>query len=251
MSYRDYARVSLDRSPDGQGAERAYNDAMKSTRCITFKSRTLAVATFLTLLSSGGFALADSSVGPNSPAPTSGNAGVSSTTARDRNDTVRSNETRLNTVGRGVDPAAVTKLSRGDRRFLEKAAKSGLAELRVARLAVEHSSDPRVRSFAQQLVSDHEKSNAELSDLAGRKGVSLPQDENDRNFKSMSDKTGLDFDKTFVGHMVDEHQDDIDLCDAASRKSDDAEVAAFASKQLPILQEHHRIAQDLERSLKR
>lgn len=229
--------------------------AMKLSPNFSSFRKTTGVAVVLSLASFGStWARAADAVSnhPSSSASaTSDNAGsAGSTAARDRHDTVHSDESRLNTVGRGVDPSA-TKLARGDRRFIEKAAKSGMMEVRTARLAVERGSDPRVRSFAQKLVSDHDRANAELSELAGRKGVSLPQDDNDHQFKSLSDKAGVEFDQRFVGHMSDEHEDDIELFEKASRKSDDSEVAAFASKQLPILQEHRRMAQDIEKSLKR
>ena len=48
----------------------------------------------------------------------------------------------------------------------------------------------------------------------------------------------------------DEHEDDIEMFEKASRKSDDAEIAAFASKQLPVLQEHRSAALDIEKALK-
>jgi putative membrane protein len=175
---------------------------------------------------------------------------VGGTAARDRNDTVRSNETRINTAGTGMVESS--KLTRGDRRFLEKAADRGLKELRVAQLAAEKSGDPRVRSFAQELVSDHEKANGELSALAARKGVALDQhDQSDRHYNKLADKAGADFDKGFVDHMLDDHDDDIEMYEKAARKSDDADVAAFASKQLPILQKHKSTTLELERSFKK
>jgi|GEM_PF-4675900 len=227
---------------------------MKTSRTFPFpfpaKSAGLALLLVLGTASGTSAQAANDSARVNVPGTPVDNTGVGSTGATDRHDTVHSNESRINTVGKVSDPGAM-KLSRGDRRFVEKAARSGLAELRTARLAVERSADPRVKSYAQQLVADHEKANAELNELAGRKGVSLPQDENDHLFKSLSEKTGADFDQRFVGHMSDDHEDDIELFEKAARKSDDADVAAFASKQLPTLQEHRRVAEDLEKSLKR
>lgn len=188
------------------------------------------------------------SVAAAADAPANSQNGAAS---RDRHDTVYSHESRLNTSTHDTDVAGA-KVSRGDRRFIEKAARNGMAEVRVARLAAERSTDPRVRSFAQQLVTDHEKTNAELSELAARKGVSLAMEDTggDHHLKGLSDKNGVEFDKRFIGHMADEHEDDIELFEKASRKSDDTEIAAFASKQLPALQEHRRMAQDIEKSLK-
>lgn len=212
---------------------------------------TAAALAFMPLVATNAYA-EDGAAATNSgpTAHTSAGGAGTNSLARDRHDTVMSNEMRANTVGRDTDLTGA-KLSRGDRRFIEKAAKNGMAESRIARLAVSRSSDPRVRSYAQQIVSDHEKVNAELNQLAARKGVSLASDdENDRLFKRLSDKNGSDFDERFVGHMADEHEDDIELFEKASRKSDDPEIAAFASKQLSVLQEHRNTALDIEKSLK-
>lgn len=210
-------------------------------------------AAFLALASIVGTPIvlgADAQPNEHPTAKTStGSAGTNSL-ARDRNDTVTSNEMRLNTVGRDTDITSA-QLSRADKRFVEKSAKSGMAKARAARLAVSRATDPRVRSYAQQIVSDHEKTNAELNQLAAKKGVSLADDdENDRLFKRLSDKNGAEFDRKFVGHMADEHEDDIERFEKASRKSNDAEIAAFASKQLPALQEQRTTALELEKSLK-
>jgi putative membrane protein len=191
------------------------------------------------------------SVGAQTTAPSSASSTTTTNSASDsvtRADDASRNTTRSSTVGRDVDDS---KLSRGDRRFVEKAGKNGLAEVQLARLAVERSSDPRVRSFAQQLVTDHEKANSELSALAARKGITIDQDTSTHQFRALSDKTGPDFDKRFISHMSDEHEDDIEMFEKAARKSDDPEIAAFASKQLPVLQQHRQMSMDIEKSIKR
>lgn len=132
-------------------------------------------------------------------------------------------------------------------------AASALAETRLARLAAERSSDPRVRSFAQQIATAHEKSNAQLLELAARKGMGLRPDshEGERAFNRLSDITGAEFDERFTEHMADTHEDAVDLYEKAARKSDDADVAAFANNQLAVLQQHQTLAQELETATKR
>ena len=203
-------------------------------------SRTLTLATLLALTGATGSA-ADENTSRT----------VGGTAAQDRNDTVRSNETRVNTTGREIDETDVSKLSRGDRRFLERASRQGLTEARLAKLAAGRSSDPRVRSLAQQIVTAHEKSNAELLELAARKGMGLRPDdqEGERHFNRLSDITGPEFDRRFVEHMTDSHEDAVDLYEKAARKSDDADVAAFASSHLSALQQHHTLAQELEKTV--
>lgn len=231
--------------------------AMKTSQTTSPIRKAAGLALLLALTCNGAAWAADANSTTSNSTGVTGSASSQNTTnsaaGRDRNDMIRSDQSRINTVGKDADNNVGSKVSRGDRRFIEKAARSGLGEVRMARLAAEKSVDPRVRSFAQQMITDHEKANAELNELAARKGVGLPTDEEnhiEHQFKALSDKTGNDFDKRFIGHMTDEHEDDVELFEKASRKSDDPEIAAFASRQLPILQEHHRMAQEIERSLK-
>jgi putative membrane protein len=178
---------------------------------------------------------------------------VGGNTARDRNDTIRSNQTRVNTTGIDTDTSEVTKLNRGDRRFIETAAMNGHTELRIARMAAERSGDPRVRSYAQQIVRDHEKAHAELNQLAAKKNVSLAdfEDRTERQFNRLSEKTGTDFDTEFLKHMRNAHEKDIEMYEKAARKAEDPDVAAFASKHLPVLQQHSSAVQELVTALKR
>ncbi len=147
----------------------------------------------------------------------------------------------------------VSKLSHSDRHFIEKAAKGGMAEVDYGQLGSEHSADPRVKAFADKMVTDHTKVNQELQELAARKGVTLPQSDkvtDSHGYKTLSAKTGGDFDQHYINMMVDDHHEDIELFQKAA-KSNDPEIAAFASKTLPTLEEHQRMAQDLQNSLKR
>jgi len=64
-------------------------------------------------------------------------------------------------------------LKRTDRRFLTKAVEGSQKEVAISQLAAQRASSAEVKSFAQQLVSEHQKMNAELMQLAQRKGVSL------------------------------------------------------------------------------
>lgn len=79
-----------------------------------------------------------------------------------------SRESTLSTVD-----AETTKLERSDKRFLTKAAESSQKETAVSQLAAQRASDPDVRSFAQQLVSEHRRMSDQLGELAERKGVAL------------------------------------------------------------------------------
>ena len=66
-----------------------------------------------------------------------------------------------------------TALSSGERSFLNQAAQDGQKGLALSELAAQRASRSEVRDYAQKVVSDHEQLNADLRQLAQRKGVTL------------------------------------------------------------------------------
>jgi putative membrane protein len=127
------------------------------------------------------------------------------------------------------------ELSRDDRQFFEKAAKSGMKEVDVSSAVLPKLTAPAVRDFAQMMVSQHTQTNEELKALASRKGVTLPAKDNDIARKwAGNDKDVTD---EYLDEMVDDHQEAVKLFEKAA-KSSDPDVAAFAQKTLPTLRQH-------------
>lgn len=143
------------------------------------------------------------------------------------------------------------KLSWGDRRFVHKAAKDGKAEVALGQLAAEKASNPDVRSFAQQLIQDHEAADAQLMQLASQKNVKMDskEDGKDHTYNRLSKKSGQDFDREFVDHAVKMHQDDVKDFEKEAKDAKDPDVRNFAAQVLPKLREHLAMAQRLQQSI--
>jgi len=88
--------------------------------------------------------------------PSDTSNGTSDTTATTANDTDKSSSLRW-----------------GERRFLRKVAKGGEKEVALAQLAQQRASSPQVKQYAQMLLSDHEKMNNQIEQLAQQKGVKI------------------------------------------------------------------------------
>jgi len=144
-------------------------------------------------------------------------------------------------------PTENANLSHGDKAFLKKAAKSGMAEVAISEAVMDHLSNAQLKSFAQMMVTDHTAANNELASLAATKGVQLPP-QNPDLVTDWSKKTD-DVDATYVKKMVSDHEEAVKLFEKAS-KSTDADIAAFAQKTLPTLQHHLAMAQDFKNQMK-
>jgi len=149
-----------------------------------------------------------------------------------------------------VATTADVKLSHSDRSFFEKAAKSGMKEVTVSQAAMDRLTNPQVKQFAQMMVTDHSGANTELTTLASAKGVMLPVKESkELKLEEKWSKKTKGVDEDYMEEMVSDHKDAVDLFEKAA-KSDDAEIAAFARKTLPTLQQHLTMAKDLLKTVK-
>jgi putative membrane protein len=131
--------------------------------------------------------------------------------------------------------------------FVKKAALTGLTEVELGRIALKKSQDPQVRTFAQRMVTDHGKANEELTSIADRKQLQVPKaldSEHQGMVQELSSKSGADFDAAYAKHMAEGHAKAVELFKAESKASD-SDLSAFASKTLPTLEEHKKLADKL------
>jgi putative membrane protein len=139
-----------------------------------------------------------------------------------------------------------------DEKFVMEAAKGGMAEVELGKIAVEKASAPEVKSFGQRMVDDHGKAGDELKALAGKKNISLPT-EIDAKDKALRDRltklSGEAFDRAYMTAMLDDHRKDVNAFRIESRAGKDADVKEWASKTLPTLQEHLKQAQDANKAV--
>ena len=153
-------------------------------------------------------------------------------------------------ANRPVSTTAETRpaLKQADRHFLDNAVKASMEEVEISRVAMERTSNPKVREFARMIVADHEAANDTLALIAANHGVAVPAKNNDTS--KWSKKDGKDFDKDYIDKMVSSHEDTVKLFQKEATEGEDVEAVAFARKTLPRLQHHLEQANDLKRLMK-
>ena len=149
--------------------------------------------------------------------------------------------------------AAKASLSAGDTDFFMKAAQGGHAEVESSKLAATQASSAQVKTFAQQMITDHTKAGEELMALATSKGVTVPKEPSPAQksmIKSLEGKNGADFDRAYAKSMgVDAHRETVALFKKTSASAKDTDVKAFATKTLPTLEHHMKMAEDLNKAV--
>ena len=139
-----------------------------------------------------------------------------------------------------------------DQTFVTKAAEGGLAEVELGKLAQEKGSSDQVKSFGQRMVTDHSKANDELKTLAQNKNITLPTEIGPHE-KALRDRlsklSGAAFDRAYMRAMLMDHRKDVNEFRHESTAGKDPDVKSFASKTLPTLEEHLKLAQDANRAV--
>jgi len=146
--------------------------------------------------------------------------------------------------------AFAAQLSAQDRNFIEHAASGGTTEVQEAQVAQGKAQSPQVKQFAQRLIDDHTKNNQQLMTLAQQLGVTVPTTPTATDQQEMSklqSQSGKSFDHAYVQHEVTDHQHDITMFQQEIQNGSDPQVKAFAQQTLPILREHLRLAQQLQK----
>src|SRR5213082_834387 len=119
------------------------------------------------------------------------------------------------------------QLSAADQNFVKKAAKGGLAEVELGKLATEKASSDEVKKFGQRMVDDHSKANDQLKQLASSKGIDVPSELNakDKATKErLSKLSGEQFDRSYMQDMVKDHTKDVSEFQHESKSGKDSEI---------------------------
>lgn len=136
--------------------------------------------------------------------------------------------------------------------FLTDAAEASKAEVALGKLASQKASNAKVKSFGEQMVTDHTAANDQLKQLAASKQVTLPTDmspSQKSEYDRLSKLSGAAFDRAYITLMVSDHQKDVAAFRKQSTQGEDADVKSFAAKTLPTLERHFSLVQSIQKEL--
>ncbi|TPJ70591.1 DUF4142 domain-containing protein [Mesorhizobium sp. B2-7-1] len=135
--------------------------------------------------------------------------------------------------------------------FVTEAATSDMFEIESSKLALERA-DAATKTFAQQMITDHEKTTAELKGLvaSGKVKANLPSAMTDKQQSTLNDlkaRQGDDFNKQYHSVQVDGHEDAVDLFKRYGDNGDQPDLKSWAAATLPHLQHHLDMANGLNK----
>jgi putative membrane protein len=146
---------------------------------------------------------------------------------------------------------AQSKMDNDDISAMKQLAQANLNEIAAGKTAAEKAQSPDVKKFGQKMVDDHSKMLEDLRTLAKKKSVALPQDPDMKDMaqmKIMEHKSGAEFDKDYMEHMVKDHEKDVKDTQNIAAKAKDPEFKAAVQKANAKIKEHLALAQRISKS---
>ena len=178
-------------------------------------------------ITAGALCLANEAFAQTKSADRDGAKGAASTT------TDRADKTAGMAPG-GNAKAKGGSVGEADQSFMAAAAKGGMMEVEMGKLAQKNGTSAEVKKLGSMMVTDHSKANKELMALAKKKGVTL-----DASKPQMASiEPGSNFDSEWLSQMDSDHQKTIKEFETEAKNGSDADVKSWAQKTLPTLQKH-------------
>jgi putative membrane protein len=138
-------------------------------------------------------------------------------------------------------PAGADTASVRDTSYLRSAAASNLAEIEMAKVALQRSHSSSVRQLATTISSDHKTAEAQLAQVAAIRNVTLPTGPNPQQLQQIGELQSVSpssFDVTYLQTQIGDHQTAIANTKAEIATGADPTVVEYARGALPVLQKH-------------
>ncbi len=148
----------------------------------------------------------------------------------------------FNALGMGASVAASSQ----DAIFAKKAAQAGMAEVQLARLALQKSGNAEVVAFARRMNADHSKANAQLTAIVQQKGLTPPSSigvKNEAIKQQLRSEIGATFNNTYLKSQLPAHRQVLALFQAEAANGQDPDLVRFAKQTIPTIEEHISIDQ--------
>lgn len=156
--------------------------------------------------------------------------------------------------------AAVSAQGVNDAQIASIVVTANQVDIDAGKLATTQASDPEVKKFGQQMVTDHTGVNKQAVDLVTKLKVT-PEDNptskslksgGDDNLKNLKGLKGAEFDKAYIDHEVAYHQAVLDAVDKTLIPgAQNAELKALLVKVRPAFVAHLEHAKHVQASLKK
>jgi putative membrane protein len=133
--------------------------------------------------------------------------------------------------------------------YSRMAASSDLFEIESSRVALQQSRNPQVRQFAQTMIDHHTRTSAEMMQIAQQAGLNPPPPTmlppQQAAFDRVRAAGPMEFDAVYKREQIAGHQQALSLHQGYAAQGDLPPFRDFASRTVPIIQQHLDMASGL------
>jgi putative membrane protein len=154
------------------------------------------------------------------------------------------------TMSGDTKPEQPAGMDRGTK-FMKEAPQSDMFEIEAAKIALEKSRNEQVRSFAQTMLTDHQRMSMEMMAVAGgtRPAAAQLEPRHGAQLDQLRQETDANFDKRYMEMQVEGHREALTLHQDYSKNGDNAQLKNVATDALPQVQQHLQQAEMLRRQM--
>ena len=132
-----------------------------------------------------------------------------------------------------------------DKQFIMTASQSDYTEMTFSKLALQKSSNPQVKAYAQKMITDHTKLEEQMKPFADKMGVTpvtTLDATHQQKYDQMSSLSGADFDKGYISAMSTDHHASLDAFKTEESTTTNAPLKATVKKGEKVVAQHTTMA---------
>ena len=148
----------------------------------------------------------------------------------------------------GIGTAVAQDTTSDDKKFIAASAQDSLAEINLAKLALQKTGDANVKMFASKMVKDHGMLITSMKPLVRKYNVKLetgPSLMDKARYQELKLKSGISFDRAYVEVMVKDHNADLKKFIDEKNSTSNADVKKTVSKGEAVIREHTQMIDDI------
>jgi putative membrane protein len=138
-----------------------------------------------------------------------------------------------------------------DQDFVDFAAQTDMTEAHFGQMAQDQAGTQAVKDYGQMLTTDHTSDYNQLTAVATKANLTVPKGldhKHDAMIAPFEKLHGAAFDRKFVRTMATGHEQAIAVYKRESNDAQNADLKAYATQALPVLEKHLHEAETLEKN---
>lgn len=136
-----------------------------------------------------------------------------------------------------------------DKQFLSMASQGDYNEIHFSQLAIHKARSPRVREFAQRMVTDHTRLEQEMKPFAEKWGLSPATSlsaDHQEPYNQLKGLSGAEFDKQYMTDMTKDHEQALDAFKSEESSTQLPKFKAAVARGERVVAHHLEMAKTID-----